>query len=201
MAAPILRRSAAILFPMLLWAAAVALAQEGKRYGSLDAPITVEVFSDMQCPACAAYHLETLRPLMKEYVAEGKVFLIVHLTVLHRHSYRAARYANAAAKAGLFEKVSEALFEKQKAWAESGDLESALAGVLSEAEMAKLREKLNAPEIDQAIDADRALARTFQVRSTPTTFITRRGETTPVVGAVSYPILRRYLDRLLEDSK
>lgn len=193
-------RTAAFLL-VLLVATAPAQGQQGKRFGSLDAPITVEVFSDMQCPACAAFHMETLRPLMKDYVATGKVFLIFRLTVNHRHSYRAARYVNAAAQAGLFEKVYDVLFEKQKDWAESGDLEAVIASVLSQAEMTKLKEKLDGPEIDQAIEADRTLARTFQVRSTPTTFITYKSETTPVVGAVSYPILRRYLDRLLEGSK
>jgi protein-disulfide isomerase len=195
------RWRAAAFLSLFLWFASPAPAQQGKRFGSFEAPITVEVFSDMQCPACAAFHLETLRPLMKDYVATGKVFLIFRLTVNHRHSYRAARYVNAAAEAGLFEKVYGVLFEKQKDWAESGDLEAVLASVLSQAEMTKLKEKLDGPEIDQAIEADRTLARTFQVRSTPTTFITYKGETTPVVGAVSYPILRRYLDRLLEGSK
>ncbi|MCL6566284.1 MAG: DsbA family protein [Acidobacteriia bacterium] len=189
-----------VLLVLPALAALPAVAQQGKRFGALDAPITVEVFSDMQCPACATYHLETLRPLMKDYVATGKVFLIFRLTVNHRHSYRAARYMNAAALAGLFEKASEVLFEKQKLWSETGDVEAALAAGLTEVEMARIREQLDAQEIEQAIEADRALARTFQVRSTPTTFIRHRGETTPVVGVVSYAILRRYLDRLLEGS-
>ncbi len=189
-----------VLLGLLALAVLPAVAQQGKRFGALDAPVTVEVFSDMQCPACAAYHLETLRPLMKDYVATGKVFLTFRLTVNHRHSYRAARYMNAAALAGLFEKASEVLFEKQKQWSETGDVEAALASALTEAEMARIREHLDAQEIEQAIEADRALARTFQVRSTPTTFIRYRGETTPVVGVVSYAILRRYLDRLLEGS-
>ncbi|MCL6481693.1 MAG: DsbA family protein [Firmicutes bacterium] len=186
-----------ILLGLLALGALPAGAQPGKRFGALDAPITVEVFSDMQCPACAAYHLETLRPLMKDYVATGKVFLVFRLTVNHRHSYRAARYMNAAALAGLFDKASEALFEKQQQWSETGDVEAALASMLTEAEMARIREQLETEEIESAIEADRALARTFQVRSTPTTFIRYRGETTPIVGVVRYTILRRYLDRLL----
>lgn len=189
-----------VLLGVLALVALPTVAQQGKRFGALDAPVTVEVFSDMQCPACAAFHLETVRPLIKDYVATGKVFLMFRLTVNHRHSYRAARYMNAAALAGLFEKASEVLFEKQKQWSETGDVEAALASVLTEAEMARIREHLDAQEIEQAIEADRALARTFQVRSTPTTFIRYRGETTPVVGVVSYTILRRYLDRLLEGS-
>src|ERR1700719_218535 len=70
-----------------------------KAYGSKNAPITMEVFSDYQCPSCRALFEETLKPLIADYVALGKVYL-VHRDFplpMHSHSWVAARYANAAA--------------------------------------------------------------------------------------------------------
>ena len=35
-------------------------------------PITIEIFSDYQCPICGRFYEETLRPLIQDYVATGK---------------------------------------------------------------------------------------------------------------------------------
>src|SRR5271170_6669648 len=47
-----------------------------KAIGSKSAPITMEVFSDYQCPSCRLLYEQTLKPLINEYVATGKVYLI-----------------------------------------------------------------------------------------------------------------------------
>jgi len=65
-----------------------------KSLGSKTAPITVEVFSDFQCPSCKRLYQETLRPLMDNYVSAGKVYL-VHRDFplpMHNHSREAARW-------------------------------------------------------------------------------------------------------------
>src|SRR5271170_5231015 len=46
-----------------------------KSYGSPSAPITMEVFSDFQCPACRMLYEQTLKLLINDYVASGKVYL------------------------------------------------------------------------------------------------------------------------------
>ena len=78
-----------------------------KTLGSRSAPITIEVFSDFQCPACKSLYEQTLRPVIDNYVATGKVYLIHRdfpLDQIHKHSRTAARYANAAARLGKFER-------------------------------------------------------------------------------------------------
>ena len=84
-----------------------------KSQGSKSAPIKMEVFSDFQCPACRELYFQTVRPVIDNYVAAGKVYLIHRDMPLpvHPHSREAARYANAAARMRRMEKVVVALFE------------------------------------------------------------------------------------------
>src|SRR5437899_2610637 len=89
-----------------------------KAYGSKTAPITMEVFSDYQCPACRAFYQDSLRLVIENYVNSGKVYLVHRDFPLPVHAYsrQAARYANAAARIGRFDKAEEALFAKQDSW-------------------------------------------------------------------------------------
>jgi protein-disulfide isomerase len=50
--------------------------QEGDRLGSDDAPVTVQVFNDVQCDDCRDDFLETIPPLTERYVRPGDVKLL-----------------------------------------------------------------------------------------------------------------------------
>ena len=173
-----------------------------KSFGSDKAPIRMQVFTDFTCPACAAFHMETLRPLVRDYVSSGKVLLIFYVIPPRQRitAYRAACYANAAARCGQFETVADALYQNQRKWIETGDVEQVVASVLSPEDLKKVKVELQ-NDIDLPVDNDLAAARVFQIRSTPTTIISSRGKSVPVVGAVTYPILKLYLDRLLKEQE
>jgi protein-disulfide isomerase len=91
-----------------------AYAQGGHRSGPDDAPVTMVVFSDFQCPACRllATHLNALRT---EFPRE--------LAIIHRHSplsnhpfaVPAARASECAAQQGRFMAYHDALFVDQTA--------------------------------------------------------------------------------------
>src|SRR5438034_8986261 len=55
--------------------------------GNKDAPITLEVFSDFQCPGCRELYLRSLRRVIDEYCATGKVYLLHHDFPLPQHKY------------------------------------------------------------------------------------------------------------------
>ena len=170
-----------------------------KSFGSKGAPITMEVFSDFQCPACRSLYLSVWRQIQDNYVNTGKVYAIHRDFPLqaHAHSRVAARYANAAARIGKFEKVEEALFTKQDTWAANGDVDGPVASALTPAEMAKVRQLVQGGSLDAGIEKDVALGQGFAVSQTPTIIIHHRGETIPVKGVVSYEVLHKYLDYLL----
>lgn len=175
-------------------------AQPVKSTGSRTAPITMEVWSDFQCPACRNLYAESVKPLMNDYVHTGKVYFI-HRDMplaMHAHARDAARYANAAAQINKFEKVAEVLYATQDAWAMDGTrLETIVATVLTPAEMKQVRQNLRSKTVEDAIDSDMARGRQHRVGSTPTVVLTHRGRSMPLPGVVSYPLLRRVLDQML----
>jgi len=52
--------------------------QDGARLGSPDAPVTVQVFNDLQCDSCSDWHREVVAPLIRGPVRAGQVQLIYH---------------------------------------------------------------------------------------------------------------------------
>jgi protein-disulfide isomerase len=173
----------------------------GKASGSPGAPITIEVFSDFQCPSCKALYEETLQPLMNDYVATGKVYL-VHRDFplqMHSHSKEAAIWAGAAARVNpsKYEQVCSALFRQQVSWANDGKIENVMATVLNADEMKKARALLADKRVSGEMEQDMALGNQRKVTQTPTMFVNNKGRTYPVTGSVSYQILRKFLDDLL----
>lgn len=175
---------------------------EAKCLGQRGAPIVIEDFADYQCPTCKVLFLETTRKLIQDYVAAGKVYLVHHdfpIVSLHPHSREAARWACAGALIGKFELVEEALYSRQEAWGATGDIEGALSSVLTASEMKRAKALVNAPEIDQSIQSDMQLGNQRRVGGTPTVFVTYKGKTAVLPpGAISYPLLKQYLDYLLK---
>jgi protein-disulfide isomerase len=170
-----------------------------KTFGSKSAPVSMEVFSDFQCPACKTLFTTTNHQLMDNYVSVGKVFLIHRDFPLPMHAYSriAARYARAAAQLGKTEVVEQTLFQNQEKWEQTGDVDGTVAAVLSAPEMAKVRALVKGTTLDAAIEKDVALGQGYHVNQTPTTIIHAKGQTYPVVGVVSYDVLKTFLDQLL----
>jgi protein-disulfide isomerase len=112
---------------LLLAAGTMSAAQSptGKTRGIPVAAITIELFSDFQCPACKVLHEQTLKPLIADYVDKGKVYLIYRDFPLPIHAYarQAACLACAAAHIGKYERVADALFANQDAWSKDGRVE------------------------------------------------------------------------------
>src|SRR5580700_11123466 len=112
-------------------------AKNFKESGSPSAPITLEVYTDYQCPHCREFYLDVLPSLTKEFIATGKVRLIHRDFRLPQFPYSktAAKYANAAGQVGKYDVVAHQLFLHQPEWAASGDVDGAVAKVLSPSEI------------------------------------------------------------------
>ena len=198
-AAAVVVTKAASLPPAPQAAADVTDVDPHKAFGSKNAPVTMEVFSDYQCPACKTLFTTTNRRLMDDYVTSGKVYLIHRDFPLPMHAYSriAARYARAAAQLGKVEPVEQALFQNQEKWEQSGDVDGIVASVLSAAEMTKVRALVKGGTLDSMIDKDYALGQTYRVNQTPTTVFHCKGQTYPYSGIMTYDILKQFLDQLL----
>jgi len=196
--APVVEAKAAPL-PAPQSAAALPDVDPHKAFGSKNSAVTMEIFSDYQCPACKTLFITTNRRLMDDYVSTGKVYLIHRDFPLpmHAHSRVAARYARAAAQIGKVEAVEQALFQNQEKWEQSGDVDGTVAAVLSPTEMAKVRALLKGSTVDPMIDKDYALGQTYRVNQTPTTIFHCKGQTFPYSGVMTYDTLKTFLDQLL----
>lgn len=171
-------------------------------FGSKTAPITIEVFSDFQCPACKQLYKTTNQPLMDNYVNTGKVFLIHRDFPLPMHAYSrlAASYARAAAHIGKFEAVEQALFQNQEKWETSGEVKGAVALALSAADMKKVQALVDGKSLEPLIDKDKQAGQLVPINQTPTTVFHSKGQTYPYAGIMSYDILKQFIDQLLSQN-
>ena len=171
--------------------------------GSKDAPITIEVWTDFECPTCKMLYMNTLKPLIPDYCTPGKVYLIHHDFPLPQHKYSllAAVWADAAAVVGKYEVVAEALFDKQDSWVATGGVSSVVAGVLSPADFQKVKQVYDAhqTEIKAIIEEDKKAGTALDLKETPTMRVSKRGQiiTDKQPGMVAYVTLKRYLDQQL----
>ena len=183
-------------------ASAVTGSMDAKALGSKNAPITIEVFEDFQCPACRNFFETSLKQVIDDYVTPGKVYLIHRDFPLDMHpfSHQAARLANAAAELGQFETVERALFDSQDQWSANGKIEEALASTIPAAQLKKIRDYQAAHinDINATIERERMMGVQRKVNQTPTIYVTSRGKTEALPGGgVDYKLLRNYLDYLL----
>jgi len=182
-----------------------------KTYGSKSAPITLEVFGDYECPSCGGFYEYTLRPMISDYVAAGKVF-IVHRDfplAMHKYGYEAARWANAAATIGKFSEAEAALYDNQNYWGQSGDIQKYMAAALSPADLHRVQKLMTGCEMavapashscpfDAYIEQDKALGNMVPVEATPTFRIFYKGQKFPAgQGVVSWTVLKQFFDQLL----
>ena len=176
---------------------AQAPARSGRVLGTAVAGITIDLYSDFQCPGCKKLYQETIRPLIDNYVAKGRVYLIEHYYPLPMHAYAkpAACYACAADRIGKYQQVCDVLFKKQDEWASSGKVDETVCSVLTPAEAARVRALAKDASVATEVQEDIDLGLRNKIAGTPTMLITHNGKTV-AAGVVSYAILSRYLDSL-----
>ncbi len=171
-----------------------------KAFGSKSAPVVMEIYSDFQCPACKTLFTTTTQKIMDNYVNTGKVFLIHRDFPLPMHAYSriAASYSRAAAHIGKCDEVEQALFRDQEKWEMTGNVVGTVAAALNPAEMKKVQALVDAKTYDPLIERDKQIGMMIPVNQTPYSVLhTKSGQTFPVVGFVSYDVLKSFLDQLV----
>jgi protein-disulfide isomerase len=171
----------------------------GRSVGPIMARVTVDIYSDFQCPSCKLLAEQTLNRVMEDYASKGKIRLVHHDFPLPMHQYakEAALLATAADKIGKFAQVSEALFKQQTMWEANGKVEEAVDSVLTPAEAKQVHELAKDPAVAAIVQRDIDLGTRLNVTGTPTIIFTKDLKSNRVTGAVSYAVLKRYLDQLL----
>jgi protein-disulfide isomerase len=88
--------------------------QDGPRLGSSDAPVTVQVFNDLQCDPCSEWNHDVIVPLISGPVRSGDIQLVFHNFPMTESGYFLGAYgAVAAAKQDYEWQFIELFFANQ----------------------------------------------------------------------------------------
>jgi len=177
-----------------------------KAFGSKDAVLVIEIFSDFQCPTCKQLYQATLTHVMDTYASSTtacKIYVIHRDFPLSYHAYSrtAASYSRAAAHIGKCAEVETALFQNQEKSEANGDVKAIVAAVLAPGEMKRVQSLVDSRTLEPLIDRDTQRGLSLLVRATPTMVIhTRDGHSFPISGMVSYDVLKIFLDKLIREN-
>jgi protein-disulfide isomerase len=188
----------ALLLAVLPLVAAAPSIDMAKALGNPAAPITIELFSDFQCPSCLRFHQEMLPALMRDYIVPGKAYLVYKEFPLpmHNHSREAAAYACAAARVGKYQQVADALFQNQPTWAADGKVFETVSTALTPAEQKKVLALSKDPSVLSEVQEDVQEGELERVNGTPTMVVIHAGKKYPISAALNYSLLRSFLDSL-----
>jgi protein-disulfide isomerase len=135
--------------------------------GAADAPVTIALFSEFQCPYCAK-----IVPLLDQVLEKnkGKVKLVFKNFPLNTHQFarKAAAAALAAGKQGKFWEYHDRLFQNYNRLNDQVVQEQAQQLGL---DMQKFEKDMNDPQIMQVINQDYQDGAKAGVRGTPTIFV------------------------------
>jgi protein-disulfide isomerase len=171
-----------------------------KEFGSPTAPITVEVYTDYECPACAVLYQQAIPMLVSQYVQTGKVKMLHRDFPLTQHPYArlAARFANAAGRLGQYDVVVNHLFQTQNDWSANGNVDRAVAQVLAPGVMQQVRAMVqNDNTLDDTVNADAAMGMSDRLTQTPTLVVVSKGKRQVIAGVPEMNLLQTYLNQLL----
>ncbi|MDM7923225.1 MAG: thioredoxin domain-containing protein [Pyrinomonadaceae bacterium] len=164
-------------------------ADDDPSVGNANAPVTIVMFSDFQCPACARTH-----PVLKRVIAEygDKVRLVVRdfpLESIHTDAFQAALAANAVRAQGKYIEFIEILYKNQ----ETLDGESLLKHAATlDVDTKKMTADIASPSAAAEIRKDMADGAAYGVGGTPTIFVNG-----VKVHRLSAPAFRAAIDRAL----
>jgi len=140
--------------------------------GPSEAPVTLEMFSDFQCPQCARSY-PTVKKLKSEFGDKVRIVVRHFPMQEHQNAVLAACAAEAAAHQNRFWEMADALYRTQWMWAEAPAPRVALIDRAKELglNVPQFEEDLAASEPRERIAADQARGQALGVKSTPWVFI------------------------------
>jgi protein-disulfide isomerase len=160
--------------------------------GRADAPVTVVVFTDYECPFCKKAEA-TLRAIESQYGRDVRLVWKNHPLPFHNGARLAAQAALAAHEQGKFWEYHEALFAHQR------EIDRASLERYAEdlgLDMDKFRTAIDSERIEAQVAADSADASRLGVAGTPTFFVNGRR----VIGARPLADFQSAVDEALERS-
>ncbi len=165
--------------------------------GNPDAKVTVEEFSDFQCPYCAQFALGTFPRIDKEYIESGKVrWVFRNMARIGEESKQAAQAAECAGEQGQYWQYHDKLFSSQQGENKGGFSTDKLKGFAKSLNLdtEAFNSCLGSGKYSDLINKDLVEGNQRGVNGTPTFFINGR----KVEGALPYAEFQKALDTALK---
>lgn len=170
---------AVVLFGGAIWYASVVAEKNNVGItfsphieGNENSDIKLVEYSDLQCPACAAFE-PILTDILNEY-GDKLSFEYKHFPLpIHNFSQVAAQAAEAAGQQDNFFPYHDLLFANQETWSTSPNPQALFIGYADTLglDIPKFKRQLNSSLIRDKVKADAAEARDKGLTGTPTFFL------------------------------
>jgi protein-disulfide isomerase len=181
--------------------------------GSKDAKIVIIEYSDIECPFCKRYH-ETMKKIFAEYGADDQVAWVYRhfpLAGLHKNAIKEAEATECVAELGGEDKFWEYLDLLYTTTKSNDGLDLSTLpdlGAKIGVDRAKLKECIDSGKYNTKIKEDIAAGAKAGAAGTPYTVINFKGESIPLVdetgrglGSIPYDVLKKIIDKMLEEAK
>lgn len=170
---------ALVLFGGAFWYASISAEQNNEGVevvshikGNPDATVTLVEYSDLQCPACAAFSPSVNQALAEH--GENIRFEYKHFPLpIHASAVDAALAAEAAGQQGKFFEFHDLLFENQREWSAAGAPRAFFLRYAEQLEldMTLFRRHMGSSVLRDNVNAQFAEGRELGVTGTPTFFL------------------------------
>jgi len=154
-------------------------ASDPLHFGNPDAQMKIEVFIDLQCPACADYN-ERLRAVEEKYPKKVQIIFRHFPLAMHDKAMIAARAVEAANEQGKGLQMIDLMFANQKLWSDDPKVKM-FAGYARRLglDLDRFSRNFDSEAILNRVQQDIARARSLKLNSTPTVFIDGKELTYP----------------------
>jgi protein-disulfide isomerase len=140
--------------------------------GPANAPVTIEFFSDLQCPQCARYE-PMVQSIRGEFGDKARLILRHYPLKEHEHAYLASCAAEAAANQGKFWDMVASLYKTQWIWGRAPVPRAILIEQAKQLGMDtdKFEKDMDSSEVEKRIGADQDRAQAVGVKTVPAVLI------------------------------
>lgn len=182
--------------------------QEGDRLGSEDAPVSIQVFTDLQCGSCREEFLGSIPGLVEKYVRPGDVKLLLrHYSVAENPVELGFLGAEAAAQQGYGWQYTYLFFrnqgEAERMGSVSHDFLASIAAGTGELDVPEWNEYLEAQggtegQIGRRLESYDELGRELGIRTGEATIISGPGGTRTLQDGPSQAQIERGIETVGE---
>jgi len=140
--------------------------------GPRNAPVTLEIYGDFQCPSCALAS-QAIDELQKEYKDKLKVIFHEFPLEMHQHAAAAALAAEAATVQGKFWEMHDILYQYQSVWSNATNVNYLFESYAESIglDVARFRADRESADVRAHVIEDGKRGEARGVKNTPTIFI------------------------------